>query len=345
MESIFSFTEQQLQDDLVQKGFKKYLARQLYDWIYGKNIYSFDEMTNISKSDRDKLKTIYQINFFEIVTQQVSKDGTIKFLFKLPDGFKIETVLMRQSYGNSVCVTTQVGCNMGCGFCASGLLKKTRNLTIAEIVTQVVMVNNYLQTSHERVSHLVVMGIGEPFDNFENVINFVNIVNEPKGYQIGARHITISTCGLVPKIMAFANLQTQFNLAISLHAPNDEIRNQLMPINKAFPITKLMEAVKYYLAKTNRRVTFEYILINDVNDSVENAKELANLIKGMNAYINLIPYNKVEENAYERSTHINEFFDTLQKHKINCIVRREFGHDIDAACGQLRAKKEGIIRR
>ncbi|AOX44194.1 23S rRNA (adenine2503-C2)-methyltransferase [Spiroplasma sp. NBRC 100390] len=345
MTSIFEYPKQELQLDLVAHGFKKYLAEQIFDWIYVKNIYSFDEMTNISKPDRIKLQEHYTIEPLKIAVQQQSKDGTVKFLFELADGYKIETVLMPQSYGNSVCVTTQVGCNMACTFCASGLLKKTRNLSTAEIVQQVMMVNRYLATTGERVSHIVVMGIGEPLDNFENVINFVNIINDSKGYQIGARHITISTCGLIPKIRQFADLKTQVNLAISLHAPNNTIRNQLMPINKAYPVEKLMDVVRYYIEQTNRRVTFEYILIEDVNDSREVALELAKLIRGLNAYVNLIPYNTVAENGYQRSTKINQFFETLQQQKINCIVRREFGHDIDAACGQLRAKNEGIIRK
>ncbi|MFX4057058.1 MAG: 23S rRNA (adenine(2503)-C(2))-methyltransferase RlmN [Spiroplasma sp. hy2] len=345
MTSIFGYTKEKLQLDLVAHGFKKYLAEQIFDWIYVKNIYSFDEMTNISKTDRNKLQEYYTIEPLKIVVQQQSKDGTVKFLFQLADGYKIETVLMPQSYGNSVCVTTQVGCNMACTFCASGLLKKTRNLSTAEIVQQVMMVNRYLAITNERVSHAVVMGIGEPFDNFDNTLKFVNIINDSKGYQIGARHITISTCGLVPKIKQFAELKTQVNLAISLHAPNNTIRNQLMPINKAYPVEKLMDAVRYYIELTNRRVTFEYILIENVNDSRETALELAKLIRGLNAYVNLIPYNTVAENGYQRSTKINQFFETLQQQKINCIVRREFGHDIDAACGQLRAKNEGIIRK
>ncbi|WFG96085.1 23S rRNA (adenine(2503)-C(2))-methyltransferase RlmN [Spiroplasma citri] len=345
MTSIFGYPKEELQLDLVAHGFKKYLAEQIFDWIYVKNIYSFDEMTNISKTDRNKLQEYYTIEPLKIVVQQQSKDGTVKFLFQLADGYKIETVLMPQSYGNSVCVTTQVGCNMVCTFCASGLLKKTRNLSTAEIVQQVMMVNRYLATTNERVSHIVVMGIGEPFDNFDNTLKFVNIINDPKGYQIGARHITISTCGLVPKIKQFAELKMQVNLAISLHAPNNTIRNQLMPINKAYPVEKLMDAVRYYIELTNRRVTFEYILIENVNDSRETVLELAKLIRGLNAYVNLIPYNTVAENGYQRSTKINQFFETLQQQKINCIVRREFGHDIDAACGQLRAKNEGVIRK
>ncbi|ALA97295.1 ribosomal RNA large subunit methyltransferase N [Spiroplasma kunkelii CR2-3x] len=345
MTSIFGYQKEELQLDLVAHGFKKYLAEQIFDWIYVKNIYSFDEMTNISKTNRNKLQEYYTIEPLKIVVEQKSKDGTVKFLFQLSDGYKIETVLMPQSYGNSVCVTTQVGCNMACTFCASGLLKKTRNLSTAEIVQQVMMVNRYLATTDERVSHVVVMGIGEPFDNFDNTLSFVNIINDSKGYQIGARHITISTCGLVPKIKQFAELKTQVNLAISLHAPNNTIRNKLMPINKAYQVEKLMDAVRYYIELTNRRVTFEYILIENVNDSRETALELAKLIRGLNAYVNLIPYNTVAENGYQRSTKINRFFETLQQQKINCIVRREFGHDIDAACGQLRAKNEGIIRK
>jgi 23S rRNA (adenine2503-C2)-methyltransferase len=253
---------------------------------------------------------------------------------------------MNHHYGFSVCVTTQVGCNIGCSFCASGILSKNRDLTTGEIVEQIVQIQKFLDIrgKEERVSHIVIMGIGEPFDNFDNVVNFLNIVNDQAGLSIGARHITVSTSGLAHKIYQFADLQSQVNLAISLHAPNDEIRTSMMKINRAFPIAKLMEAVDYYLEKTNRRVTFEYILIKDVNDRVEHALQLAELLKNKRhlSYVNLIPYNPVSEHIqYERSTNeaIRMFAETLQKQRINCGVRLEQGTDIDAACGQLRSKQ------
>jgi 23S rRNA (adenine2503-C2)-methyltransferase len=252
----------------------------------------------------------------------------------------METVLMNHVYGNSLCVTTQVGCNMNCQFCASGMHKKIRNLTTAEIVLQVMTVSNIIG---KRISHIVIMGIGEPFDNYDNVIRFMRIANEPKGLEIGARHISVSTCGLVPKIDDYANEQMQSNLAISLHAPTNEIRNQIMPINKRYPLEVLIPAIKDYIKATNRRVTLEYILLRDLNDTKACANKLADLIFGMNVYVNLIPYNSVDESGYKRSEekNINNFYNLLKKYKINATIRREFGKDIEAACGQLRAKSEG----
>jgi len=278
--------------------------------------------------------------------KQESADGTIKFLFEMQDGNLIETVLMRFKYGLSVCVTTQVGCNIGCSFCASGLLKKSRDLDAGEIVGQIMKVQEHLDQvkKDERVSHIVVMGIGEPFDNYKNLMNFLRTVNDQKGLAIGARHITVSTSGLAKKIKDFANENIQVNLAVSLHAPNDELRSQIMIINKAFPIEKVMESVDYYLEKTNRRITFEYILLKDVNDHVEEAQQLAKLLENKRhlSYVNLIPYNPVDEHSqYQRSSEesISAFFQTLKKHGINCGVRVEQGSDIDAACGQLRSKQ------
>lgn len=278
--------------------------------------------------------------------KQESKDGTIKFLFELPDGNHIETVLMRFNYGLSVCVTTQVGCNIGCSFCASGLLRKNRDLTSGEIVEQIMNVQHHLdqQQKDERVSHIVVMGIGEPFDNYDNTMKFLNIVNDQKGLSIGARHITVSTSGLADKIYQFADEQSQVNLALSIHAPNNELRTRIMKINKAYPLEKLMPAIDYYLEKTNRRITFEYILLHDVNDHPEEARQLVKLLKDKKhlSYVNLIPYNPVEEhNQYERSRKENilKFYEILLENGIQCGVRVEQGTDIDAACGQLRSKQ------
>ena len=249
---------------------------------------------------------------------------------------------MIYDYGKSICVTSQVGCNMGCDFCASGLLKKRRDLTSGEIVAQVLSVQKDLDETGDRISHIVVMGTGEPFDNYDNVMNFCATVNHDRGLGIGGRHITISTCGIVPKIREFAHEQTQYNLAISLHAPNNELRNKLMPINRAYPLEQLMDAIDEYTKLNNRRLTFEYILLKGVNDQSKHVDELANLIRGLNAYVNLIPYNEVDEHGYRSVDYKSAmvFYDKLMKKGIRCTIRKEHGGDIDAACGQLRAKKE-----
>ncbi len=318
----------------------------MWEWLYKKRVKSFAEMSNINKDCIQLLEEHFNMHTLQLEIKQESKDGTVKFLFKLPDGNLIETVLMRQKYGLSVCVTTQVGCNIGCSFCASGILRKNRDLTSGEIVEQIMNVQLHLDEigKDERVSHVVVMGIGEPFDNFTNLVTFLKNINSPKGLAIGARHITVSTSGLAPKIYEFADLDLQVNLAISLHAPNNELRTQIMKINRAYPLEKLMPAIDYYLEKTNRRITFEYILLNDVNDHKEEALQLAKLLQNKRhlAYVNLIPYNPVSEHIqYKRSTQesIMTFYDTLKKNGINCVVRQEHGTDIDAACGQLRSKQ------
>ena len=337
MNSIYGYTEKQLKEYLVSVGEKPFRASQLYEWLYRHKINSFDEITNMKKSFIEILKRDFSLDRLELVTRQDSVDGTNKFLFRLEDGNLIETVLMSHDYGYSVCVTTQVGCNMGCVFCASGMKKKLRNLETHEIVLQILTVS---MLTDLRVSHVVVMGIGEPFDNYDNVLDFLKIINHPLGLEIGARHITVSTCGLVNKIYDYADFDLQVNLAISLHAPNDEIRNQIMPINKAYPLAELKKAIDYYINKTNRRVTLEYILLKDLNDRKENANELADLIHGMNVYINLIPYNEVKEKPYKRSTQeaMHNFYDQLKKRSLNVTLRKEQGSDIDAACGQLRSK-------
>ena len=326
---------------LMDRGQKKFRATQLFSWIYEKKVTNFDDMSDVSKSFREELKRDFSLSLPKIHTKQESKDGTIKLLLELEDGNKVETALMPYNYGNAICVSSQVGCNMACAFCASGLLKKKRNLEVHEMVGQIMVMNSLLSEKDQRVTHIVVMGTGEPFDNYDNVLDFIRIANHPKGFAIGARHITVSTCGLVPGIMRYAKEGLQTNLAISLHAPNDEIRNKIMPISKGYPMDKLMEAVRYYEKEAGRRVTFEYIMLKNVNDSIECAKELVKLIKGTLAYVNLIPYNPVDENSFQRSedkvTH--EFMSYLMKHGVNTTVRKEFGNDIDAACGQLRAKE------
>jgi len=330
-----------LEQLMLDRGQKKYRATQLFSWIYEKKAKTFDEMSDVSKSFREELNKDFCLVIPKIYTKQVSKDGTIKLLLELEDGSKIETALMPYNYGNAICVSSQVGCNMACAFCASGLLKKKRNLEVHEMVGQVLIMNNLLEEGGKHVSHIVVMGTGEPFDNYENVMDFIRIMNHPKGLAIGARHISVSTCGIVPGIMKYAHEGLQTNLAISLHAPNDEIRNKIMPISKAYSLDKLMEAVKYYEKNAGRRVTFEYIMLAGINDTLACAKELVDLVKGTLAYINLIPYNPVDEHSFKRSSDkdVHKFFSYLMQHGVNTTVRKEFGNDIDAACGQLRAKE------
>lgn len=339
--SIYSFQLTELKEWLKDNGEKAFRAEQIYEWLYKKRVTSFDEMTNLSKSLREKLAEQFSITTLKTIVKQTSQDGTIKFLFELHDGYSIETVLMRHNYGNSVCVTTQVGCRIGCTFCASTLGGLKRNLEAGEIVAQVVNVQIALDEAGERVSHVVIMGIGEPFDNYDEMMAFLKIINHEKGLHIGARHITVSTSGIIPKIYQFAEEQLQINFAISLHAPNTELRTKLMPINKAYKLPDLIDAVKYYIEKTGRRVSFEYGLFGGVNDQVEHAEELAQLIKGLKCHVNLIPVNYVPERNYVRTprNQIFTFERTLKKHGINVTIRREHGHDIDAACGQLRAKE------
>ena len=342
MTNLFSYSLPKLEDLMLFIGQKKYRATQIFKWIYEKRVTNFDEMSDVSLSFREFLKDNYTLDKPKIFKKQVSSDGTIKLLLELKDGNKIETVLMRYNYGNVACVSSEVGCNMGCCFCASGLLKKKRELTVDELVGQVLVLDDLLKNENKRVTHVVVMGTGEPFDNYDNVLDFIRILNHPHGLAIGARHITVSTCGIVDKIKRYAHEGLQINLAISLHAPNDQLRNKIMPINFKYNLTELMEAVKYYEKVANRRVTFEYILLKGVNDSKENALELVNLIKGTLAYVNLIPFNPVEELKYKRSDSktVHQFLDILMKNSVTATIRKEFGTDIDAACGQLRAKNE-----
>ena len=338
MENVYNLTLQDWEEYFVNKGEKKFKGSQVFDWLYRKRVTSFDEMTNIKKDILDMLKKDFTFKTLSI--SKVERDTDVnKYLFRLKDDEKVEAVLMNHLYGNSLCISTQVGCNMGCKFCESGRLKKVRNLETHEMIEQILLVE---EECGKRISHVVIMGIGEPFDNYDNLIKFIEIINNPKGIELGSRHITVSTCGVVPKIKEFMKLPYQVNLAISLHAPNDEIRNTIMPINKAYPIPVLINTLKEYIKKTNRRVTFEYILLDQVNDTSKCARELANLVKGMNCYINLIPYNETNNISYKRtkSENITNFYDILKKNKINVTIRREYGSKISAACGQLRSKKE-----
>lgn len=344
--SIYGMTYEKLTDWLLDHGQRRFRVDQVWNWLYKKRVETFADMKNVNKDTIELLEENFVLHTLGEEIKQESSDGTIKYLFRLADGNVIETVLMRFNYGLSVCVTTQVGCNIGCSFCASGLLKKSRDLSGGEIVEQIMSVQKHLDEKGEgdRVSHIVVMGIGEPFDNFNNLMDFINVVNDDKGLCIGARHITVSTSGLAHKIYEWADTGTQVNLAISLHAPNNELRTQIMKINRAFPIEKLMASVDYYLEKINRRITYEYIMLKDVNDHKTEARQLAKLLhdKRHLSYVNLIPYNSVDEhNQYQRSdsASIQAFYETLKENGINCGVRWENGADIDAACGQLRSKQ------
>ena len=336
MNSIYNFSLMDLENFFEEIGQSKFRAAQVFDWLYIKRVKSFEEMTNIKKDLISFLSDNFSINHLNMLEVQEDIDVK-KYLFELYDGNKIEAVLMKHDYGNSICVSSQVGCNMGCRFCESGRLKKVRNLNAFELVLQILAVEEHIK---ERISHVVLMGIGEPLDNYDNVMKFIRIINDPKGINIGIRHITLSTCGLVPKIKDFTKEEFGVNLAISLHAPTDEIRNKIMPINKVYNIKSIMDAIKEYIKVTNRRVTFEYILLKDINDSKEDAKKLAELLKGINCYVNLIPYNETSNFEYKTSNKvtINEFYDILKKSKINVTIRREFGSKVSAACGQLRSK-------
>ncbi|MHA6481885.1 23S rRNA (adenine(2503)-C(2))-methyltransferase RlmN [Paenibacillus sp. strain BS8-2] len=344
--SIYGLTLEQLTAWLLERGHKKFRATQVWEALYRKRMTDFERMEEVHPACVSLLQEHYVIGSMEEHVKQESVDGTVKFLFRLADGNLIETVLMRHKFGLSVCVTTQVGCNIGCSFCASGLLAKSRDLTAAEIVEQIVNVQLHLDAAGggERVSHIVVMGIGEPFDNYTHMSNFIRIVKDHKGLAIGARHITVSTSGLAGKIREFADSDLGVNLAVSLHAPNNELRTRIMKINKAIPIEKLMDAIDYYLEKTRRRMTMEYILLKDVNDGTEQALELAELMKPRKSLVNvnLIPYNPVDEHSqYQRSEQdsIRAFYDVMKKQGISVSVRLEHGADIDAACGQLRSKQ------
>lgn len=338
MKNIYGMKRADLEEYFTTINEKKFKALQVFEWLYLKRVNDFSLMTNIKKEIQEKLKQDFTM---DMITLDSSQDDNLthKYLFKLADNNYIEAVLMEHDYGLSVCVSSEVGCNMGCKFCESGRRKKVRNLEAYEMVEQILLIEAKIQ---KRISSVVVMGIGEPFDNYDNLMDFIRIINDSKGLAIGARHITVSTCGLVPKIYDFANEDLQVNLALSLHGPDDDIRNRLMPINKVYSISKVMKAISDYIEKTNRRVTIEYVMLNNVNDSVDAASKLAKLLKGLNVYVNLIPYNETNHIEFSKSSkeNIDKFYNTLQANKINVTVRREFGGKIDAACGQLRSKKE-----
>ncbi|QEK12773.1 23S rRNA (adenine(2503)-C(2))-methyltransferase RlmN [Crassaminicella thermophila] len=328
---------QELEDFLTSIGEKRFRARQVFEWIH-KGIENIDEMTNLSKALREKLKEEGYIGVLKIEDVLISKiDGTRKYLFLLEDGNIIESVLMKYKHGNSVCVSTQVGCRMGCKFCASTLEGVIRNLRAGEILDQVLTIQKDIK---ERISNVVLMGSGEPFDNYDEVLKFLDIINHPAGLNISLRNITISTCGLIPQMLDLANKKPQVTLAISLHAPNDELRSKMMPINFRYPLDELFRACKIYTDITNRRITFEYALIHNVNDTKEHAKELSERIKGILCHVNLIPLNKVDEREFQtaKTNKVKEFQSILKQNGIEATIRRELGSDINAACGQLRRR-------
>ena len=337
MKNIKDYNLEDLKKEFVSLGEKPYRAEQVFRWIFENNVISFDEMTNISKELRDKLKENYKLSTYKILRKQESSDETKKYLFDILDGNAIETVLMKYHHGYSICISSQVGCKMGCKFCASTGIKFVRSLTSGEIIEQILAVQ---RDENIKVSNVVFMGIGEPFDNYDNVINAIKIINNPKGLNIGARHISISTSGLVPQIYKLAEENIQCTLSISLHATTNEQRSSMMPINDAYNIEELIKACKYYISKTNRRISFEYALAKDNNDNLEDAKRLVKLLKGMLCHVNLIPINKIENGKYSKSSNDNilKFRDYLNDKGIVATIRRELGTDIDAACGQLRRK-------
>lgn len=337
MKNIKDYTIEELKQEMQEIQEKPFRAEQIFKWIYEEKVKNFDEMTNLSLQLREKLKQNYIMCNFEILRKQEAKDGTKKYLFDVGDGNAIETVLMSYHHGYSICVSSQIGCKMGCKFCASTGINFIRSLSSGEIVEQIIAVE---QDENIRISNVVFMGIGEPLDNYDNVVKAIRIINHPKGLNIGARHISVSTSGLVPNIYRLAEENIQCTLSISLHATNNQKRSEMMPVNNAYPIEELLQACKDYIAKTNRRISFEYALAKDNNDNLDDAKELVKLLKGMLCHVNLIPINKIENGKYSKSSNENiiRFRDYLNEHGIVATIRRELGSDIDAACGQLRRK-------
>ena len=337
MKNIKDYDLDALKQEFIQMGEKAFRAEQVFKWIYENKVTSFDEMTNLSLELREKLKQNYEMHNFNVLKKQESSDGTKKYLLDVLDGNAIETVLMSYHHGYSICVSSQIGCKMGCKFCASTGIKFIRNLTSGEIVEQILAVE---RDNNIRISNVVFMGIGEPLDNYDNVINAIRIINNQKGINIGARHISVSTSGLVPKIYKLAEENIQCTLSISLHATTDEKRSSMMPVNDRYNIEELLQACKDYIEKTNRRISFEYALAKDNNDNLEDAKRLVKLLKGMICHVNLIPINKIENGSFVKSSNENimKFRDYLNDHGIVATIRRELGSDIDAACGQLRRK-------
>ncbi|WP_167956916.1 23S rRNA (adenine(2503)-C(2))-methyltransferase RlmN [Anaerosporobacter faecicola] len=335
-QDLKSMNFEQVKEVMNQLGEKAFRSKQIYEWMHQKLVNDFEEMTNLSKPLRDRLRENFTLTSLRVVDKRESaKDGTCKFLFELSDNRVIESVLMKYKHGNSVCISSQVGCRMGCRFCASTLGGLERNLTPAEMLDQIYKIQ---KISGERVSNVVVMGTGEPLDNYDNLNRFIELLTDENGLNISQRNITVSTCGLVPRIRELADQQLQITLAISLHAPNDTIRREIMPIANRYSIKEIIDAVTYYYQKTGRRITFEYSLVEGVNDKEEHAKELIHVIRGLNCHVNLIPVNPIKERDFKQTQmhFVQNFKNILEKNRINVTIRREMGADIDAACGQLR---------
>ncbi|MFR7873757.1 MAG: 23S rRNA (adenine(2503)-C(2))-methyltransferase RlmN [Christensenellales bacterium] len=337
MKNIKDYDLSDLKEEMISIGEKAFRAEQIFKWLYVDKVKDFDEMTNLSLELREKLKENYTICNFKILKKLESKDGTKKYLFDVLDENAIESVLMEYHHGKTICVSSQIGCKMGCKFCASTGIPFIRNLPPGEIVEQILAVEQNIQ---DKISNIVFMGIGEPLDNYDNVIKAIRILNNPKGLNIGARHISISTSGLVPRIYDLAKENIQCTLSVSLHATNDEKRSAMMPVNNSYHIGELMQACKDYISMTNKRISFEYALAKDNNDNLQDAQELVKLLRGMLCHVNLIPINKIENGKFTKSSNENiiKFRDYLNDHGIVATIRRELGSDIDAACGQLRRK-------
>ena len=335
MKDIKSLNEEELKEELKAVGEPAFRAGQIFSWLHAKKVNSFEDMTDLSKDLRNKLKENYEITALSEVRSLKSEDGTVKFLYKTGDGQVIESVLMSYKHGYSVCVSSQVGCRMGCKFCASTIDGLVRNLTPSEILEQVYEAERNCGVT---ISNIVIMGSGEPMDNYDNVVKFIRLVSAEKGKNLSVRNITLSTCGLVPGIRKLADEGLPVTLALSLHAPEDELRKAIMPVAKAFSLEEIMKACDYFFEKTSRRVTFEYSMIDGVNDSVREAEKLARLIRGKNCHVNLIPVNRIKERNFAKSKEDNilKFKNILEKNRINVTIRRSMGTDIDAACGQLR---------
>ncbi len=333
---IKSLTREKLTAAITQMGLPKFRAGQIFSWLHQKNVKTFEEMTNLPAALRTQLSEQFYIPQLKIVRKLVSRiDGTIKYLFELPDGERVESVLMHYKHGNSLCISSQAGCRMGCKFCASTIAGFTRNLVPSELLGQITAA---CEDSGQRVHSIVMMGIGEPLDNFENVLDFLNLLEDEKGFGMSHRHVSLSTCGLVDKIRELAQKKLQITLSVSLHAPNNERRDQIMPVNHRYPVEELIAACKDYTRITGRRISFEYALISGVTDTDECAYQLAKLLKGMLCHVNLIPVNEIRERDYKKSSKesIRRFAGILEKHRLTVTVRRKLGADIDAACGQLR---------
>lgn len=336
--NIYGFTVKMLESYFVSAGENIAKAKIVFRAVYRDKINSFYEISGLSDAVKKRLENDFDFGKIELA-DMLESDEACKYLFRLSDGAVVETVLMKHDYGNGVCVSTQVGCNMDCVFCESGKLKKVRNLETHEIVQQLWYIISELGVV---VSHVVLMGIGEPFDNYDNVMDFIDVITDQFGIGIGARHVTVSTCGIAPKIREYASREVVNSLAISLHAPDNELRNSIMPINRAYPVEEVVDAVREYASRANKKATFAYIMLKGINDSDECAHKLARLLEGISCYVNLIPYNKTRSADFEPSDkeRIGKFFDILKKYGLNVTVRREFGRDMNAACGQLRAEYE-----